>query len=62
MNIYHRILLYVIILFAMMFVGIWLFNHVYAWFGVAAIVITIYAAVRMAIQIINILNKNDNEK
>ena len=58
MNIYY----YVIILFVMMLVGIWLFNHVYAWFGVALIVITIVAAVRMAIQVINILNKNDNEK
>lgn len=62
MNIYHRILLYVIILFAMMFVGIWLFNHVYAWFGVAAIVITIYAAVRMAIQVINKLKRKEDEK
>lgn len=62
MKAFHKILLYVIILFVMMFVSVWLFNHVYAWFGVAAIVITIYAAVRMAIQVINILNKNDNEK
>jgi len=62
MNIYHRILLYVIILCVMMFVSVWLFNHVYAWFGVAAIVITIYAAVRMAIQVINILNSKEDEK
>ena len=62
MNIYHRILLYVIILCVMMFVGIWLFNHVYAWFGVAFIVITIYAAVRMAIQVINKLNRKEDEK
>ena len=62
MNIYHRILLYVIILCVMMFVSVWLFNHVYAWFGVAAIAITIYAAVRMAIQVINILNRKEDEK
>jgi hypothetical protein len=62
MNIYHRILLYVIILCVMMFVSVWLFNHVYAWFGVAAIAITIYAAVRMAIQVINILNSKEDEK
>ena len=62
MKAFHRILLYVIILCVMMFVGIWLFNHVYAWFGVAAIAITIYAAVRMAIQVINILNRKEDEK
>ena len=62
MNIYHRILLYVIILCVMMFVSVWLFNHVYAWFGVAFIVITIYDAVRMAIQIINKLNRKEDEK
>lgn len=62
MNIYHRILLYAIILFVMMLVGIWLFNHVYAWFGVAFIVITIYAAVRMVIQVINKLNRKEDEK
>jgi len=57
MNIYHRILLYVIILCVMMFVSVWLFNHVYAWFGVAFIAAAIYAAVRYAIHIINNLNK-----
>lgn len=62
MKAFHQILLYVIILCVMMFVSVWLFNHVYAWFGVAAIAITIYAAVRMAIQVINKLNRKEDEK
>ena len=62
MEAFHQILLWAIVVFAMLFIGIWLFNHVYAWFGVAFIVITIYAAVRMAIQVINKLNRKEDEK
>lgn len=62
MKAFHQILLLAIFVFAMLFVGIWLFNHVYAWFGVAFIAAAIYAAVRYAIYIINILNKSNNEK
>ena len=57
MKAFHQILLYVIILCVMTFVSVWLFNHVYAWFGVAFIAAAIYAAVRYAIHIINNLNK-----
>ena len=57
MNVFHQILLWAIVVFAMLFIGIWLFNHVYAWFGVAFIAAAIYAAVRYAIHIINNLNK-----
>jgi hypothetical protein len=57
MNAFHKILLWAIVVFAMLFVGIWLFNHVYAWFGVAFIAAAIYAAVRYAIHIINNLKK-----
>ncbi len=62
MKIYHQILLSVIILFVMMFAGIWLFNHVYAWLGVAVILLTIYVAVRIVIYFINQSNKNQHEK
>jgi hypothetical protein len=57
MKTYHQILLAAIILFLMMFAGIWLFNHVYAWLGVAVILLTIYAAVRVVIYFINKQNK-----
>lgn len=57
MNAFHKILLWAIVVFAMLFIGIWLFNHVYAWFGVAFIAVAIYAVVRYAIHIINNLNK-----
>lgn len=57
MKAFHQILLWAIVVFAMLFIGIWLFNHVYAWFGVAFIAAAIYAAVRYAIHIINNLNK-----
>lgn len=62
MKIYHQILLSVIILFVMMFAGIWLFNHVYAWLGVVVIILTIYVAVRIVIYFINQSNKNQHEK
>lgn len=62
MKIYHQILLSVIILFVMMFAGIWLFNHVYSWLGVAVILLTIYATVRVIIYFINQLNKKQHEK
>jgi hypothetical protein len=57
MKTYHQILLAAIILFLMMFAGIWLFNHVYAWLGVAVILLTLYAAVRIVIYFINKQNK-----
>lgn len=62
MKVFHQVLLYVIILFVMMFVSVWLFNHVYAWFGVAALAMTIYAAVRIVIIVVNILNSKEDEK
>lgn len=61
MKVFHQILLYVIILLVMLFVSVWMFNHVYAWFGVAAMALTVYAAVRMIIVVINKLNSNENE-
>ena len=57
MKTYHQILLAAIILFLIMFAGIWLFNHVYAWLGVAVILLTLYAAVRIVIYFINKQNK-----
>lgn len=57
MKTYHQILLAAIILFLMMFAGIWLFNHVYAWLGVAVILLTLYAAARIVIYFINKQNK-----
>ena len=61
MNIYHQILLSAIAIFVMLFVSLWVFNHVHAWMGVAAVCVTIYAGVRMAIHVINNQNKKNNE-
>ena len=62
MKVYHQILLSAIIFFLMMFLGIWIFNHVHAWFGVFTILLAIYIAIRLIVRIINKLNKNENEK
>ena len=61
MKAFNLILSWVLLVFLMLFAGIWLFNHVYAWLGVVFIIAAIYAAIRYAILIIHKLNKNENE-
>lgn len=59
---FNQVLVHVIILLAMMFVSVLLFNHVYAWLGVAGFAVTIYAAVYMTIKAFNKLNSKQDEK
>lgn len=62
MKTFNQITIAAILIFATMFAGIWLFNHVYAWLGVAVILLTLYATVRIAVHFINKLNNNSHEK
>ena len=52
----NQVLVCVIILMVMMFISTLLFNHVYAWLGVAGFALTAYAAVRMVIKVFNSQN------
>ncbi len=52
MKTFNQITIAAILIFATMFAGIWLFNHVYAWLGVAVILLTLYATVRIAVHFI----------
>ena len=64
MNTLHKILLAFIALFVAGFAGIWLFNHVNPWIGIAAILLIIYAIcayAHVAIRFIKQLNKNKKQ-
>ena len=59
---HHKITLSLVALAVAMYAGVWLFNHVDPWLGVATVLLTIYAAVRIVIYFINQSNKNQHEK
>ena len=40
--------------------GLWLFNHVNAWIGIAAVIIVAYAAIKIIL--LTLQNKKNNEK
>ena len=61
MNTHYQILLSAVAIAVAMFAGIWLFNHVNPWLGVATVLLTIYAAVRVVIYFINKPNKNKKQ-
>ena len=49
----NKLLLLVVVFFLIMFLGIWIFNHVYSWAGVAIILVGIYFGIKTLIKIIN---------
>ena len=57
----NQIFLHFIILVIMLFVCVWLFNHVYPWIGIGAAILTFYLTMWKLIQFINKKNK-ENEK
>lgn len=54
----NKILISIIILLVMLFLGIWLFNHISAWLGVAAIVLWLYVVMRVIIYFVKQLNNS----
>lgn len=45
---------------AALYGGLWLFNHVNAWLGIAAVIIVVYAVAKLIVSTLK--NKNQNEK
>lgn len=58
---HHKITLSLVALAVAIFAGVWLFNHVDPWLGVATALLTIYATVRIVIYFINQSNKNKKQ-
>lgn len=52
----NRITLAAVLFLVVLFLGLWMFNHVHAWTGVAIVILDLYAAVRLAIRFIHQLN------
>lgn len=50
-----------IVLLAVLYGGIWLFNHINGWVGIAVIIIGLYAVVKFIVSLIKNYNK-DEEK
>lgn len=51
---------FVLITFAALYGGLWLFNHVNAWIGIAEIILVIYVLIKIILSTIK--NKKNNEK
>ena len=54
----NKIVISIIILLVMLFLGIWLFNHVSAWLGVTVVVLWLYAVMRVIIYFVKQLNNS----
>lgn len=52
--------IFVILALAALYGGLWLFNHVNAWIGIAAVIIVAYAVIKIIL--LTIKNKKNNEK
>ena len=46
MKFINKILLFILIFFLIMFAGIWIFNHVFAWAGVIIMLIGVYVGIK----------------
>lgn len=51
---------FVLITFVALYGGLWLFNHVNAWIGIAEIILVIYVFIKIILSTIK--NKKNNEK
>lgn len=61
MKFINRILLFILIFFLIMFAGIWIFNHVFAWAGVIIMLLGVYVGIKGILILINQF-KNNKEK
>lgn len=52
--------IFVILALAALYGGLWLFNHVNAWIGIAAVIIVAYVAIKIIL--LTLQNKKNNEK
>ena len=56
----ERKTIFVILALAALYGGLWLFNHVNAWIGIAAAIIVAYVVIKIIL--LTLQNKKNNEK
>lgn len=56
----ERKTIFVILALAALYGGLWLFNHVNAWIGIAAVIIVAYVVIKIIL--LTLQNKKNNEK
>jgi len=57
----NKIIIFSLLLLIAFFAGVWLFNHINAWLGIACIILTFLAAVNYGVKLFNQFNKNETK-